>query len=78
MIYPPKLQTRALLGQTASCTKKATILFKADLSKAFDLLSWAFLLEILCHLGFSNAWVNWVAEILLTASMRVLLNRDPG
>jgi hypothetical protein len=38
--------------------RKPTILFKADLSKAFDSVAWSFLLEILHQLGFSNVWMN--------------------
>jgi hypothetical protein len=58
--------------------KKATVLFKADLSKAFDSVVWAFLMEILRHMGSSNAWLNWTAELLRSASTRVLLNGSPG
>jgi hypothetical protein len=44
--------------------RKATILFKAELSKAFDSVAWAFLMEILRHMGFSNAWMDWIVELL--------------
>jgi hypothetical protein len=58
--------------------RKPTIIFKVDLSKASDLVKWAFLLEILHLLGFLNAWLNWVAEILRSASTTVQLNGAPG
>uniref|UniRef100_A0A0A9FIG8 Reverse transcriptase domain-containing protein n=1 Tax=Arundo donax TaxID=35708 RepID=A0A0A9FIG8_ARUDO len=59
--------------------KKVPSLFlKLDISKAFDSVSWAFLLEILSHLGFGSAWCNLVANLLSTASTRVLLNGELG
>jgi hypothetical protein len=54
--------------------RKATILFKADLSKAFDSVVWPFLLEILQCMGFSNTWWNWILDLLWSASTKVLLN----
>jgi hypothetical protein len=38
--------------------KKPTILFKTDISKAFDLVAWSLLLELLLHWDFPNAWIN--------------------
>jgi hypothetical protein len=58
--------------------RKPTILFKTDITKAFDTVAWSFLLEVLEHLGFTTTWINWVAELLRTASTKVLLNGTPG
>jgi hypothetical protein len=55
--------------------RSATILFKTDLSKAFDSVAWALLLEILQCMAFSNAWQNWISELLRSASTKVLINR---
>jgi hypothetical protein len=56
-----------------------TILLKEDIAaKAFDSVSWAFLLNLLQHMGFSRRWINWVSAILSSASTRVLLNGHPG
>jgi hypothetical protein len=38
--------------------KVASLFLKLDLTKAFDSVSWAFLLEVLTHLGFGNKWRN--------------------
>jgi hypothetical protein len=39
-------------------------MFKANISKAFDSIVWSFLLELLGHLGFSVAQLNWITELL--------------
>jgi hypothetical protein len=55
-----------------------TVLMKIDIAKAFDSVSWPFLLEVLQHAGFSRRWRDWMALILSTASTRILLNGRPG
>jgi hypothetical protein len=51
---------------------------KLYISKAFDSVSWAFILEVLSHLGFGVKWRNLVSNILATSSTQVLLNGSPG
>lgn len=58
--------------------KVPRILLKLDVSKAFDTLSWPFLLEVLQALGFGNNWRRWITTLLSTASSRILLNGQPG
>lgn len=49
-----------------------------DLAKAFDSVSWPFLLDVLRHAGFGRRWTNWIANILSSSSTRVLLNGRAG
>jgi uncharacterized protein YggT (Ycf19 family) len=58
--------------------KISKILLKLDISKAFDTLSWAFLLELLVVLGFGPRWRRWISQLLASSSSRVLLNGRPG
>ena len=58
--------------------KSPTILLKIDIAKAFDTVSWPFLLEVLQHMGFSQRWRDWISIILATASTKILLNGRPG
>ena len=54
------------------------LLLKLDISKAFDTVSWQFLLEVLQAWGFGNRWRGWISLLLSTASTRILLNGQPG
>jgi len=58
--------------------KSPSLLLKIDIAKAFDSVSWAFLLEVLQRIGFSRRWMDWIALILSTASTRVLVNGRPS
>jgi hypothetical protein len=53
-------------------------LLKLDISKAFDTVAWSFLLNTLQAFGFGDLWRRWVATLLLTATLRILLNGCPG
>jgi hypothetical protein len=59
-------------------TKIPMLLLKLDISKAFDTLSWPFLLEVLQAHGFSGKWCTWVETLLCTVSSRILLNGHQG
>jgi len=58
--------------------KEAHILLKLDISKAFDSVSWSFLLEVLQHVGFGQRWCDLLCLILSTSSTQVLVNGEPG
>jgi hypothetical protein len=59
-------------------TKTLACLFKLYISKAFDTVSWEYLLEMLSHRGFSSRWTDWLAKILSSSSSVVLLKGGPG
>lgn len=58
--------------------KGPRVLLKLDISKAFDSVSWPFLLEVLRHLGFGPVWCNMLSKLLRSSSARVLVNGIPG
>lgn len=49
-----------------------------DISKAFDTVSWEYLIELLEKRGFGARWRNWITLILSSSSSVVLLNGIPG
>lgn len=57
-------------------TKTPALLLKLDLQKAFDSISWEFLLEVLEAKGFGRRWRNWLACLLLTANTKILVNGE--
>jgi hypothetical protein len=58
--------------------KQPRILLKLDISKAFDSVSWPFLLEVMHHLGFGQIWRDIISGLLGSASTKVLVNGIPG
>lgn len=54
------------------------LLLKLDISKAFDTLSWPFLLEVLQAHGFGDTWRRWIEQLLSTVSSRILPNGRQG
>ena len=58
--------------------KVPSIFLKLDISKAFDSVSWSFLLEILKHLGCGTSCCNLISHLLATASTKIIVNGEPG
>jgi len=58
--------------------KQPRILLKLDITKAFDSVSWPFLLEVLKNLGFGPVWCDIISGLLASSSTQVLLNGSPG
>jgi hypothetical protein len=58
--------------------KEPRVMLKLDIARAFDLVSWALLFEVLRKAGFGPRFRNLVAILLSSASTRVMLNGEPG
>lgn len=58
--------------------KVPSLFFKLDISKAFDSVSWPFLMEILAHLGFGVSWRILVLNLFGSSSTCILVNGQPG
>jgi hypothetical protein len=58
--------------------KMPRVLLKLDITKAFDSISWPFLLEVLQHLGFGQVCCTILSKLLRSSSTRVLVNGVPG
>jgi hypothetical protein len=54
------------------------MLIKVDIAKAFDSISWPFLLSVLRQRGFGLRWIRWIMMLLRTASTAVLVNSCAG
>jgi hypothetical protein len=51
---------------------------KVDITKAFDSISWPFLVEVLKQLGFGQIWRDIICGLLTSSSAQVMLNGFPG
>lgn len=50
--------------------KAPAVLLKIDITKAFDSVSWPFLLEVLHHIGFPHHSTNWISILLSMTSKK--------
>ncbi|XP_071694930.1 uncharacterized protein [Rutidosis leptorrhynchoides] len=57
--------------------KKKSLIFKVDFEKAFDSLSWDFLLDMMNRMGFGIRWRKWIHACLKSASISILVNGSP-
>lgn len=57
--------------------KKGGIFLKVDFEKAYDSVSWNYILYMLQRMGFCSQWVKWIAECLRSARASVLVNGSP-
>jgi hypothetical protein len=53
-------------------------MLKLDVAKAFDSVSWSFLIQTLRHRGFGPKWIARLITLLSTANTRVLINGGAG
>jgi hypothetical protein len=54
------------------------LLFKLDIAKALDSISWEYLLEMLQYRNFPTRWRNWLSVLLSTSASLVRINGVQG
>ncbi|GJY96332.1 RNA-directed DNA polymerase, eukaryota, reverse transcriptase zinc-binding domain protein [Tanacetum coccineum] len=54
--------------------KSKLMVFKIDFEKAFDSISWDFLLRVMHFMGFSDNWIKWISGCLNSATSSILIN----
>ena len=59
-------------------SKKAGMIPKINLSKAFDKLSWTFIQNILEAFGFNQMWIKWVMNLISSNFYSILINIIPS
>lgn len=52
-------------------------LMKIDLRKAYDMVHWQFIVDVLIAMNFPAKFVNWIATCLRTAKFSILLSSYP-
>ncbi|CAN1823097.1 LINE-1 retrotransposable element ORF2 protein [Linum perenne] len=56
---------------------KWDMMIKMDMKKAYDMVEWDDLREILRAMGFQNRWCKWIKECIRTVRFSVLFNGIP-
>jgi hypothetical protein len=50
------------------------LLFKLDITKAFDSVCWPFLIEVMQQMGFTHIWRDIICGLLASSDTQVFLN----
>jgi len=66
------------LVQCCNQRKLSTLVLKLDFAKAFDYVDSGSLAAAMLARGFPQKWCQWVANILTTTKLAVLVNGAPG
>ncbi|XP_039126955.1 uncharacterized protein LOC120263117 [Dioscorea cayenensis subsp. rotundata] len=53
-------------------------ILKVDFAKAFDLVDWDFLFDLLRARGFGERWIRWIMDILFSSKASILVNGSPN
>lgn len=59
-------------------TRKAGMILKLDLSKAFDKLNWMYIQKMLLVFGFYPIWVRWIHSLISSSFFSILVNGIPS
>jgi hypothetical protein len=59
-------------------SKKAGMMMKLDMSKAYDRMNWDFLRKIFLAFGFGGDWVDWVLNLVSSSFFSILVNGSPS
>ena len=54
------------------------VLCKLDVEKAYNHVSWGFLMYMLQHCGFSKKWRKWIMCCISTVKFSILINGSPA
>lgn len=58
--------------------KEPTVMLKLDITKAFNLVHWPILIEVMRAMGFNRKWLGWICGLLGNLSTRIMVNGMPG
>ena len=54
------------------------VLCKLDIEKAYDHVSWDFLLAGLNKMGFGHKWIGWISWCIFSPKFSIIVNGTPS
>ena len=57
--------------------KKELLLFKVDFEKAYSLVEWKYLKDVMLKMNFPTLRQKWVLECVTASTTSILVNRSP-
>ena len=60
------------------CKKKEGLILKLDFEKAYDKISWTFLMDCLRQRGFDEKWCMWIWDVMTSGTLSVKVNDSIG
>ena len=67
-----------ILAATTHNSDIEAAFLKLDFEKAFDSVSWDFLIGLLLARGFGQHWISWIKFYLLSETSSILIIEKPG
>ena len=58
--------------------KQRGVILKLDFKKAYDKVSWNFMLEVLRQKNFPKKWISWMRQVIEGGKVGINLNGKPG
>ncbi|GJY82997.1 RNA-directed DNA polymerase, eukaryota [Tanacetum coccineum] len=66
-----------IIDDIVDLEEEKAMIFKVDIAKAYDTISWDYLLSVIKFMGFDNKCVRWIKACLESARSSVLVNGSP-
>lgn len=75
MLHNNILLVQELVHDINYRTRGGNVIFKLDMVKAYDKMSWSFVLQMLQCFGFSDCWVSLIRRAIYGPWFSILVNR---
>lgn len=69
------VEMHEIIHQTRK-TRQGRYMLKLDFEKAYNMMDWACLIEVLKQRGFRDRWITWIRSWLVSAKCHILLNGE--
>ncbi|XP_027096008.1 uncharacterized protein [Coffea arabica] len=71
------LLAQELVSDITRSNRGGNVVIKLDMMKAYDRVSWPFLLQVLCCFGFSETWIDMIWHLVSNVWFSILVNGAP-